>query len=104
MDPLNLGSSSSFLGVDLLAELASVADGHRLHDEFHSASFACAVLAVTVLPEVAPFPVATCESVLIEEAHISILHERRQFNWLAFTFAGAYLVSWMSNTTKFLAI
>ncbi len=69
VDSFDLGSSSSHLGVDLLTELALLADGHSLHDEFHAASLASAVLAVAVLSKVSPLPIATDKAVLIEEAH-----------------------------------
>jgi hypothetical protein len=68
-DALNLSRLPALLSVDLLAQLALGLHRHRLHDELHTTRFARAVLAVAVLPEVAPFPVTTLEPVLIKEAH-----------------------------------
>lgn len=57
------------LGVDLLARLAALAVLMDVEDEFHAARFTCAVLAVAVLAEAVPFPVAAVEQDLVEEAH-----------------------------------
>jgi hypothetical protein len=58
------------LHVHLLADLALGANGHRLHDQFHPACFPRSILAVAMLPEVSPLPVAALESVLVKEAHV----------------------------------
>lgn len=60
---------ASLFGLDFVAELALLVDWNRLHDQFHTASFACAILSVAVLSEVAPFPITTGKSVLVVEAH-----------------------------------
>jgi hypothetical protein len=70
-DPFDLCSSASLFRIDLVAKLAFLALGHGLHDEFHAARLAGSVLSVAVLSEVAPLPVAACESILVEEAHVS---------------------------------
>lgn len=41
-----------------------------MHDEFHTASFTCTVFPIAMLSEVAPFPVAACKPVLVEETHV----------------------------------
>ena len=56
--------------VDLVAEFAFLTDWDGLHYEFHPARFTSSVFSVAMLSEVAPFPVPTLESVLIEEAHV----------------------------------
>lgn len=70
-DSLYLCSSSSLFRVDLVAKLAFLALQNGLHDEFHAARLSGSVLSVAVLYEVAPLPVAACESMLVEEAHVS---------------------------------
>lgn len=70
-DPFDLCSSSSLFRIDLVAQLAFLAEGNGLHDEFHAARLSGSVLSVAVLSEVAPLPIAACESMLIEEAHVS---------------------------------
>lgn len=69
-DPINLCVSTSLFRVDLVAELAFLADRDRLHDEFHAACFTCAVFSVAMLSKVSPFPIAACKSMLVEEAHV----------------------------------
>lgn len=71
LDALDFSNPAALLGVDLLAELALLSDWERLIDEFHAASFTNPILLGTVLAKVAPLPVATCEPMLIEEAHVS---------------------------------
>ena len=68
---VHLRRSSSHLRVDLLAELAFLADGYRLHDQLHAARFTDTVLPIAVLSEVTPLPIAARKTVLIEEAHVS---------------------------------
>ena len=68
-DAIDLGRSSSLFGVDLLTQLALLADGYRCHDQFHAARFTGSVLAIAVLAEVAPFPVTALKSMLVEKAH-----------------------------------
>jgi len=68
-DPVDLSHSSALLGVDLLAQLAFLAYWHRCHNQLHTTGFTRAVLAVAVLTEVAPLPIAALESVLVKEAH-----------------------------------
>lgn len=75
VDALHLGGPAPHLRVDLLAELALRLDRHRLHDELHAARFANAVLLGAVLAEMAPLPIATGKTVLIEEAHVSTVQE-----------------------------
>lgn len=70
-DAVYLCGSSSLFRVDFVAELALLAEGNGLHDEFHAAGFSGSVLSVAVLSEVAPLPIAACESMLVEEAHVS---------------------------------
>ena len=64
-------NSPSSLCVQLIAELAFLADWLSLHDEFHAARFTGPILSVAVLPEMTPFPVTTSKTVLIEETHVS---------------------------------
>jgi hypothetical protein len=71
VDPFNLCGPAPHLGVNLLAELALLSDGNRLHDKLHATCFTNPVLLGAVLAEVTPFPVTTHEPVLIEEAHVS---------------------------------
>lgn len=58
------------LRFDFLASLAFVANGYRLHDQSHTARFSDSVLAIAMLSEVSPFPIAALEAVLVEEAHV----------------------------------
>lgn len=70
-DTVHFRRPTSHLRIDLLAKLAFLADGHRLHDQLHAACFANAILPIAVLSEVTPLPVAARKAVLIEEAHVS---------------------------------
>lgn len=71
LDAFDLSKPATLLSVDLLAKLTLLTDRQCLVDEFHAASFTNPVLLGTVLAKVAPLPVATCEPMLIEEAHVS---------------------------------
>lgn len=70
---LDLGhfcSTTAELGVDSLADLALiVAPGYRV-DKLHAASLSGAVLAVAMLAEAVPLPVAAGPHDLVEETHI----------------------------------
>jgi len=81
--PLDLRRSASHLGVDLLAQLALLSHRDSCHDKLHAAGFANSVLAVAVLTEVAPLPIAADETVLIEEAHCEELGDAfvKDGNW-----------------------
>lgn len=69
-DAFVLGTAASLLDVDPVANLALLVDCNGGHDEFHTAGFTRAVFPVAMLSEVAPFPVTTGETVLVEEAHV----------------------------------
>lgn len=70
VDPVQLCASASLFRIDFVAEFTFLSDRDRLHDEFHTACFTCAIFSVAVLSEVSPLPVAAGEPMLIEEAHI----------------------------------
>lgn len=59
--------------VQFVTELAFLANRMSLHNKFHATRFTGTIFPVTVLTEIAPFPVTTGESVLIKEAHVSSL-------------------------------
>lgn len=69
-DALVLRAPTSLFGIDLVAKLAFLGILNGLHDKLHAASFTSAVFPVAVLSEVAPFPVTTVKSMLVEETHV----------------------------------
>lgn len=54
---------------DLVAECAFLSHRKRVHDKLHATRFTTSIFAVAVLAEIAPFPVATFETILIVIAH-----------------------------------
>lgn len=70
-DAINFCYPTAHLRVDLLAKLALRSRRNCLHDQLHAACFANSVLLGTVLSKVAPLPITTGKSVLVEEAHVS---------------------------------
>jgi hypothetical protein len=71
LNAVHFGSSSPHFSVDPLTQLALLPDRHGHHNEFHTACFTGTVFSVTMLTEVAPFPVTADKTMLIEEAHVS---------------------------------
>jgi hypothetical protein len=67
---VNLLGSSTVLGFDLGAVRAFLTGLDSRHDEFHTAGFSGAVLAVALLAARTPFPVGADKEVLVVEAHI----------------------------------
>ena len=61
--------AAAILCGDLVAECAFLAHGKRVHDKLHATRFTTSVFAVAMLAEIAPFPVATFETILIVVAH-----------------------------------
>lgn len=70
VDSVLFRAPAPLFGVDLVAELAFLADGNGLHNQFHATRFARTVFSVAVLSEVSPFPIATSKSMLVEKAHV----------------------------------
>jgi len=68
-DSLTFRLTLAKLGVYLLAILALAWLLLRLVDKLHATGFTHAILPVAVLAEVTPLPIATSETVLLEEAH-----------------------------------
>lgn len=68
---VDFGNSTAHLSVDLLTELALGSGRNRLHDELHAARLTDSVLLGAVLAKVAPLPIATGKTMLVEEAHVS---------------------------------
>jgi len=69
LNPLLFFCPPADLCGDLVADLAFLLDAIRLHYVFHTACFSGTVFSAAMLPEMAPLPIATGETVLIEEAH-----------------------------------
>ncbi len=72
VDSVLFRAPASLFGIDFVAELAFLADGNGLHDQFHTTRFARAILSVAVLSEVSPFPIAASKSMLVEKAHFPV--------------------------------
>ena len=70
VNSLYLLNSSAALSFNLVTDPALLFQSICLHDQFHTTGLSSSVLAVAVLSEVAPFPVAAGETMLIEEAHV----------------------------------
>jgi hypothetical protein len=70
-NPVHFGCSSTHLCINLVAKLAPGASSECLHDQFHATCLPDSVFLGTVLAEMAPFPIATRESVLVIKAHVS---------------------------------
>ncbi len=68
-DPIYLCATAPLFRIDLVAEFAFLTDRDGLHNQFHTASFTCAVLPVAMLSKMPPFPVAASKTVLVEKAH-----------------------------------
>ena len=68
-DPVYLCATTPLFRVDLVAKLTFLADRDSLHNQFHTASFTCAVLSVAMLSKMSPLPVTASETMLVEETH-----------------------------------
>lgn len=64
-------STTAELSVNFLADLALVVASDDRIDELHAASLSGSILAVAVLMEAVPLPVAAGPHDLVEEAHVS---------------------------------
>lgn len=70
LDLYHFCSTTTELGVNLLADFTLVVASDDCIDKLHTTGLSGAVLAVTVLAEAVPLPVAAGPHNLIEEAHV----------------------------------
>lgn len=79
MNSLHLRLPPTALRVDLVTDLTFLRDPVGLHDQLHATRFAGSIFSIAVLSEVAPFPVATLKSMLVEEAHFCLYTRQQPF-------------------------
>ena len=72
LNSFNFCTTPPHFRINFFAKFALLAHRDRLHDQLHTAGFACPVFAIAVLTEVAPLPVTTFEAMLVKEAHYRI--------------------------------
>lgn len=62
--------STSLLGFEFLAMLATASHRDRCHDKLGATCFTSAIFSVAVLPEVVPLEIATLKFSLVVKAHL----------------------------------
>lgn len=70
VNALLLLGATPLLCIDFVTNPAFLAVRHCAHNKLHTARFTCAILSVAMLPEMAPFPIATSETMLVKETHV----------------------------------
>lgn len=82
------GPTSKFL-LDFLAGRAFLREHNSLENHLHPACFTCAVFFLTVLAEVAPFPITACVGKVVVVTHcwgalVALVFEAWQGGWRYF--------------------